>query len=254
MRRLIKKTLLTIQVEFPGLTDWKAAFSATSRRARNVPHETNFKALSLISLSGSKAFLDVGGALGQSVASIRLFFPNAPIVSFEPNPFFAARIRRMFRHVPTVRAETIALSDETGQFPLFVPAYKYTAFPELGTLDRGEAEHWLESRIFGYEPSYLTISEFRCPCATLDSLSLEPEFIKIDTRCNASKVLMGAQRTLTANRPAILLEKSPLKTECREYLRGLGYKNYELHNGTLVEQAPDSPCDLILTEQHWPKK
>ncbi len=87
-----------------------------------------------------KLILDVGGNLGQTVASMRLFCRSSKIISFEPNAFLASRLKGRFLNDKAFEVEVSALSDRDGEFPLYIPVYKYITFPDLGTFDRSEAE------------------------------------------------------------------------------------------------------------------
>lgn len=250
LRKQITIVILTAQVSLPGLTDIKAAMLAVYRRVLSKPREHAFLALKYLKISGERPLLDIGGAQGQSVAAMRLYARKARIISFEPNPFFAAKIKKRFLHDPNVRVETLALSDIEGQYPLYIPVYKYCAFPELGTLQRIEAENWLPSRLIGYRANNLTIAEFPCKCCRLDSLSLDPEVIKIDCRCNASSVIQGATSTISSCKPIIILEAATLSEVSLGFLTELGYRTYHCHNGRISEVEATKPCDLLLTTSH----
>ncbi|HEY4245832.1 MAG TPA: FkbM family methyltransferase [Lacunisphaera sp.] len=248
---MIKAAILTAQVSFPGLTDFKASCMAVYRGALKKPLQPEITALKFLSISGTRPLLDVGGALGQSVAGMRFFCKDAPVVSFEPNPFFSSRIKQRFQTDLAVKVETLALSNTDGQFPLYIPIYKYCTFPELGTLDRTEAENWLSSRLYGYNKNYLTIAEFPCKCVRLDSLHLDPEAIKIDTRCSSSMVIEGGAKTVARSKPAILLEATKLSQPCIQFLHGLGYKMFKCRDGLLRRASITDPVDLLLTDAHF---
>lgn len=169
-RRYIKKGVVTAQVVLPSFADAKTNLLSTYRRQLRRPREPAFECLKRLPLSDLAVLVDVGGAKGESVAGMRLFSQIAPIVTFEPNPMYAASIKRRFRADPGVSVQPFGLGDEEGEFTLFVPVYKYTAFPDLGTFDLQEAESWLRSRIFWYKDENLTIAQF--PANAGDSIHL----------------------------------------------------------------------------------
>ena len=250
IRSRIKPLLCSLHVALPGLTDLRGSLVRAFRGALKTPKTFGLAALKHITLRDDRALLDVGGADGQSVASMRFHLSRLPIVSFEPNPFFAARIKSRFRNDAAVRVESMALSDEDGEFPLYIPVYKYTAFPDLGTLERSEAENWLCSRILGYDPDALTVLEFPCKCRRLDALGVEPGLINIDCRCNPSKVLEGACATILEYKPAIILETAILAEACVRLVREVGYRGFRCSGNGIREIQPTEPCDLLLTDSN----
>jgi len=191
----VKSLSLTAQVHLPTLADWKAAGLAWYRRILRRPRCAGLRALRHFDLTGLEEMLDVGSANGETAAAFRALAPRARIVAFEPNPFYLNRIRSRFRHDPHLSAEGCALSDRNGPLPLHVPAYDYTLFPELATLERKEAENWLASRLLWYDPLRLSVLEMPAQSRTLDSLGLNPSLVRIDTRCDASAVMKGGTDT-----------------------------------------------------------
>lgn len=250
MRAIIKKATITAQIVWPGLGDLKFALLRAYRGLLSRPHEQRFAVLRVLSFPDAGLLLDIGGHIGQSVASLRIYCPRSPILSFEPNPFNSARIERRFRGDPQVRVQRIALSDEDGEFPLYVPTYKYTTFPDLGTLDRAQAENWLRERIYGYNHANLTVLEVRCQTHRLDSLALAPALIKIDCRCNASTIILGGADTIGKSKPALLLEAASLSQPAQEILRRHGYRQFAHVNGTFREVRGTVCCDLLVTGEN----
>ena len=47
---------------------------------------------------------------------MRFFSKTAPIISFEPNPFLAGKLRKRFRHDSAVKVQTLAISGSEGRF------------------------------------------------------------------------------------------------------------------------------------------
>ena len=248
-RSLVKRTVVTAHVVLPGVADMKGALLGVYRKALRRPREAAFECLRHLPLSDSGLMIDVGGAKGESVASMRLFSRNAPVVTFEPNPMYAAAIRRRFSRDARICVQPLALSDEEGDFPLYVPLYKYTAFPDLGTLEFEEAQNWLRSRVFGYRDENLTIAQFVCHCRRLDSFSFKPQLLKIDTRCNASKVLQGGAKMIAEYCPIIVLERVTLAPACISMMVDYGYRPFQCRTSGVRQANANEPCDLLLTDE-----
>ena len=91
----MKKLIRTIQSEVPFAKPAKDVWGLWSRRLRRRPHETDFRALSLLP---DGCYIDIGANNGQSIIeSILLFRASAQVVAFEPNPRFAAKLARRYR-------------------------------------------------------------------------------------------------------------------------------------------------------------
>ena len=251
----VKSLSLTAQVHLPTLADWKAAGLAWYRRILRRPHCAGLRALRHFDLTGLEEMLDVGSANGETAAAFRALAPRARIVAFEPNPFYLNRIRSRFRHDPHLSAEGCALSDRNGPLPLHVPAYDYTLFPELATLERKEAENWLASRLLWYDPLRLSVLEMPAQSRTLDSLGLNPSLVRIDTRCDASAVIKGGADTVARCRPIIALESPTLTPECIAALQAWGYQGFRYEEERLAHVPWPGPAHLLLQEAHlarWP--
>jgi len=191
--------------------------------------------------------------MGESVAALRFYAKTAPIISFEPNPFFASRIARRFRSDPNVEVRHIAISDVEGTLPLYIPVYRYTTFPELATLNKTEAGNWLPSRIIHFNPAQQTILELECRSCNLDSLGLDPEIVKIDTRCNASAVIEGGVGTIVKSRPIILLGYAILTPRCRNLLEDANYLIFSVHKNRLRYARPEDRCDFLIHTSFFPR-
>ena len=90
----MKKLIRTIQSEVPFAKPAKDVWGLWSRRLLRRPHETDFRALSLLP---DGCYIDIGANNGQSIESILLFRPSAQVVAFEPNPRLAAKLAHRYR-------------------------------------------------------------------------------------------------------------------------------------------------------------
>ena len=246
----VKSLSLTAQVHLPALADGKAAALAWYRRTFGRPRCAGLRALRHFDLSGVEEALDVGSANGESAASLRTLAPQARLVAFEPNPFYLNRLRSRFRRDARVSTQGCALSDRDGRLPLHVPAYNYTLFPELATLERREAEGWLTSRILGYDPLRLSILEVPAQSRTLDGLGLNPSLLRIDGRCDTPAVIRGGANTLALCRPIMSVESPLLDAECATRLQSWGYRAFRYEQDRLVRVAWPEPAHLLLRDAH----
>ena len=80
-------------------------------------------------------------------------------------------------------SHAIGLSDKAETRELFLPYYKGFMYDGLASFDEQSARAWLaEGRIIAFDPKQLKIERVACTTVTLDSLKLEPIFIKLDVR------------------------------------------------------------------------
>lgn len=249
-RNRLKRVLLTAGIYFPALPQITAPVVYAYRRTFGVPREHGLRALASLNVPMSGVWADVGASIGDGAAMMRSLAPRASIVAFEPNPFFASKLRDRFRTDADVRVEDVALVETAGTFSLYIPVYKRVAFPDLGTLQRADAETWLCDRVYGYRPQDLMVLEHRCKSETLDSFGLAPQLIKIDCRCDAAQVLDGAERTIRKHRPVIVLQASPVDKRASRYLTECEYKPLLWREHKLHEVPLGEPCDILATKSH----
>lgn len=231
----IKKPLRTVQSYFPFIKESKDDFYRSWRRIRRIPSEPFFAAIALIGGALKGTYIDVGGNTGQSIDSIRLYVPDAKVISFEPNPGLAAVMKARFRNDPGVTIRDIGLSDQPGRFQLHVPSYLGWVYDGLGSLDLEGARSWLSSEtIYFFNPKKLTVQSFDCAVETLDMQDISDAiFIKIDVEGTEYEVLKGGIETLK-NEPVLLIEGVNEKPELQKLVTDLGYRPYRFANGGLL--------------------
>ena len=250
----ISSVLLNTRVYLPSLPSLTSSLTAAYRRVLRAPRERGLLALPVLRLPGRNAWLDIGGASGQTVAAMRFYSESARILSFEPNCFYVAKMRRRFRDDPGVCVQPIALSSREGRFSLFIPVYKCCAFPDLGTSERDRAANWLANRIRSYNPDDLMVLELSCESRRLDGLSIEPELIKIDCRCDTTDILLGALETVRKHRPVLVVENALIGNSVLEQLASAGYGAFCYAENGLREVALGNRCDLLLPSDHVPDR
>lgn len=215
------KLVRTGQTLFPGLADAKYSAQRRYRRTFRRPCEADFGALKTLGLDPEGLFVDGGANRGQSIEAIRLTYPNAAIVAFEPNP---KRIVPLAAEYADDRTQIVGmgLGAEPGFVELHIPSYRGYVFDGLASVDRAEAADWLPKNIYKFREERLRIESVHCQIVTLDSFKLDPVFIKLDIQGAELDALLGARSTLTAHHPVLLIE-APQKPVV-EFLGDFGYK------------------------------
>lgn len=188
------------------------------------PDEPDLKAFKLLSTRGSGLVIDIGANGGQSAIAFAFLLPKFRIVSFEPNPalwpdldFVGRVIGERFGY------RKLGLGSREGRLTLFVPQAGHFPITTRASLDRDAAqEHCvqLESEM----GRSLSVAKMTVDVVTFDSLSLDPDAVKIDVEGFELEVLKGMSQTLARARPMVMLESNQQNEACADLLRGLNYR------------------------------
>lgn len=239
---MMKKAIRTAQTFFPGLRGIKYDLQRYHRAIRRQPFEVEFSLLQKFFPKEDEVFIDVGANRGQSVQAIRLFKPEARIVCFEPSSSEFAALERYVRGDKHTATHNVALGSAENECALYTPVYNGFVFDGLASLDRREAEHWInDNTIYFFSPDRLSIRSETVTVKKLDDFGLEPCFVKIDVQGNELDVLAGAAETIDRHRPIIMLElgwESPEMTflESREY-EMVGYDGKQFRSSRFGRNA-----------------
>jgi len=200
------------------------------------PHEDDFRALALLNFSSSPLLVDVGGNIGQSVLSLYTVFPNAKVVSFEPNPAVFGKLRQLTKKFPQLTVIPNGLSNETGEAELFIPSYNRSALSGLASFDYESAKGWLNNeRIARFDPNKLIVASKRVALSRLDDWGLEPDFIKIDVQGLEYRVLEGGLETIRRYRPVIMAETIRYGSDAHRIVQPLDYCLMEFDGHSFIE-------------------
>jgi len=217
------------------MQDFKFDVKRWIRKALNQTHERDFDALALADLRGgdNRLFLDVGANRGESIEAILMRRPDANVVAFEPNGILMDKIMRLYKDDRRVVVHNVGLGNENGVFDLFVPFYNNFMFDGLASFKERYARSWLETRLYGFDKKRLTIKKVRCEVKRLDDFELRPFFIKIDAQGFEYDIILGAEKTLRACKPILLIE-TPEK-DLLEFLISLDYEPFIYDGSRLVK-------------------
>jgi FkbM family methyltransferase len=170
-----------------------------------------------------KIAIDVGANKGLYVDHLRALGAN--VVAFEPYPHTAQQLQRFYRG--SVNVQDVALSDKRGRAQLRLPKdnVSWATLADTNRLEMADPARGFE--ILNVEARTLDEYDFR-----------DVSFIKIDVEGHEEAVLKGAQRTLTTNRPCLLIEieerhNTGSVDRVAKMLAALGYREYFLMNDEL---------------------
>lgn len=193
--------------------------------------------------------VDIGADLGEF--TIAMLASSRSVIAFEPRPAQARDLASMFDAVgAAVQVEAVALSDEPGVMTMRVVASE----PGRSTIEAGNA--------LG-DVSDGTIRSIEVPVRRLDDLGLtDIGLIKIDVEGHELAVLHGATKTLTQQRPVIVVEAEERHhpnsvAEITGLLQGLGYAGYFDLDGVrrpIAEFDPaqhQDPANVGSQEDGW---
>jgi FkbM family methyltransferase len=225
----VKKALRTLQVEFPFLLDLKFRSMRAIQLRLRKPFERDFSGIPLLEPPPDALFLDIGANRGQSTDAILMMSPGATVHLFEPNEELHARLQHRFGNRPDITVHNFGLGDEEMEADFYVPFYKKWMFDGLASFDEREARDWLDGRLYFFKESNVRVEKSICRVLRLDDLDLAPFFVKIDVQGFELNVLEGAERTLAAHTPVLLIETP--NEAVTAFLGQRGYEHYALDGG-----------------------
>ena len=246
----LRKAVRSLQVFFPFIQQARFVAHLYFNRLSNRVLERDFLALSLFDWPADAVFLDIGANRGFAIEAMRAIVPHAYIESFEPNPNMSKRLQRFYKNTPRLRLHPIGLGDHELESTLWVPVYRQWEFDGLGSLDRAEAYHWLNSeRLYFFNERHLQLRQYTCTIRRLDDLGLAPAFIKIDVQGFELQVLRGAEATLNRARPLLMIANPDSAAEVA-FLKTNGYTICAYENGRLLPGRAGKINSFFLTDRH----
>lgn len=170
-------------------------------------------------LRPKSTFWDVGANAGLISALVFASDPTVKIISIEPNPLLAARLRLLFANHKRILVLERGLSDIKGEAPLFIP----DGASSVGTLEaRGGALGKTVKVLLSRGDTLLDEFPGWPP----------PALIKIDVEGHESAVFQGLSGIIRRHRPLIIFEHLFLPDEIVEQLTPPGYERFSIHDVT----------------------
>ena len=214
------------------MQDYRFQAQRNLRSILNKTHEDDFEALSILPQTSNNLFLDIGANRGDAVHSILMRRPDAKVISFEPNSLLVEKIKNVYRNDLRVEVRNHGLGDKEGSFELYVPFYNNYMFDGLASFIERRAHRALINRLYGFNPEKLEVKKIVCTVKRLDSLNLEPYFIKIDVQGFEYEVLLGGEKTIRKFKPILLIETPDTKE--LSFLTSLNFDPFVFKKGKLI--------------------
>ncbi|QUL39361.1 FkbM family methyltransferase [Erythrobacter sp. JK5] len=241
----IKRQLRSVQTFFPGIRT--AKFSAYNWATRNLGWRVEPEFRLLDALAPCDLAVDIGGNWGQSIYALQRHAKPGKIVSFEPNPQLAARLKSTFAGDASVEVESCALGDTPGEFDLYLPSYRGYEYDGLASLDYDSAAKWLNpERMAAFNAHLLEIQRHRIEVRTLDSYDLAPDIVKIDVQGHEEAVIKGGLDTIARSQPVLIIEDPTEGLIALLADAGLGH--FGLVDGKLIPGDLSQPNSLFLSD------
>lgn len=233
-------------VRAPGLYEYVSAqrrFLWMDRLGK--VHDRDLLALRNLLPNPQPLIVDVGANCGQTVLSVKRLVPDARLISFEPNPYSVAMLRRLQRRFPDLRVEAVGLGDRDDEADFHVPFYNGKAMSGLASFEHDSAATWLNrNTVLGFRPELLEIRVEKAAVRRLDDYDLDPDLIKIDVQGLEAAVVRGGMATIERTRPVIIIE-NPSALLLSE-LCSLDYRALEFHRNRLVASTGTATNQFLL--------
>jgi FkbM family methyltransferase len=144
--------------------------------------------------------IDVGANIGQFTNAIKLFFPAARVIAFEPDPDVFAALERNTARLGGVAMHNFALGGTTSTLPFH--RHRLSTMSSFSPLDNSED----------------LVDVLNVPVRRLDDVlgdTDQPDLVKVDAEASEVEVLAGA--TATLQRAAFLVVEVSLGTTSGRY-------------------------------------
>jgi FkbM family methyltransferase len=252
---LARKIVRSALVRTPRLYDrWTGQWRYRAYYRLGMVHEREFRALPLLVQAQNPLVLDIGGNNGQSILSIKQVLPEARVVTFEPASRHQADLQALAAWLPDVTIRKQALGNTDREETLYWPVYNDIAMHALASLDRAEAESWLDpSRIYGFRQDQLELAQEGVEVRRLDGLGLDPDVLKIDVQGTEADVIAGGIETIQRDRPVIMAEALHEGGPAHAVLEPHEYRLYSFSSGRFEPGAdPGATNHFLIPAERLP--
>ncbi|HVV15534.1 MAG TPA: FkbM family methyltransferase [Candidatus Paceibacterota bacterium] len=144
----------------------------------------------------NKAFFDVGANVGAYVYAASAHLPLSRIYAFEPQAQYVSQLKQLF---PGAHIAQAALSSRAGEARFKVPTIRGREYPTRGTLEDFKEDGEEAAQVETVATLTLDEAKAAAHCGPVGC-------IKIDVEGHEKDVLLGAQKTLAEDRPALIVE------------------------------------------------
>jgi FkbM family methyltransferase len=249
--QILKKIVRQIKILHPSINELKFSTQFIIRRILSYPHESHLYMLNNLTLSKAEneyLFVDIGANRGQTIQSVRCL-RGFQLLSIEPLPFLADKIRERYGSDPSVKVINKAVGNEAGTLEIYVPNYNGVYFDGLASLDADYAKYFfVEDRFFNFDSNKLKLDHFSVETIILDDLDIQPDFLKADVQGAEIAVLEGAKKTISRSEPVIILERPELDKEV-EFLKQFEYSPY-IYSQDKFHPGYENDNVIFLKERH----
>ena len=208
-------------------------------------------------LKPNMTVFDIGAHYGyMTLLCASLVGPGGRVHAFEPTPSTFGMLQRNTQDRPNVVLNQVAVYSEPGELTLTDFGLVFAAFNSAagGRLDAGTLRR-------------IAPQEFVAQAVTIDgyveSSGARPDLIKIDAEKAELAILKGAERTLRAQRPMIVMEVGdepgapPEQASARtvQHLLDRDYRIYGIDGRALVRREPRDrydPDNLVFAPAEKP--
>ena len=252
MRLQARKLARSLLAFFPALRRVVINIQRFAYKSTAVVFDADFVAIRSFQTDQGAIFLDVGGNAGFAIDAMLLQNETCSVVSFEPNPKLSTKTDELFKDNSRVAVHGFGLGDREGEFTLFVPVYRGYEYDGLASLNIDHARSWLkDGNLYWYKEDKLQIKEYKCTIRRLDTLQLDPFFIKLDVQGHEMAVLRGGEETIRASRPILLIEEGSNAEEIVQFLRRFGYRRYRYRDGKFDPDTRGATNSFFMTEDRF---
>lgn len=195
-----------------------------------LPHESDYYGFKTIVNNGyvmkTGLILDVGANKGHSARGFYKLFPKCKVISIEANYQlikFLNNVKKKFKNYEFYIFMVSNYNRTKKKF--YVPFYKDNSVSSAASPIKGEVINAIKKTYPGFYQKLL-IKEIEVHSKKIDSLNLNPDFVKIDIQGFELEALKGMEKTIKKNNPIILVEISQDLNLIKQYLKNFGYDHF----------------------------
>jgi FkbM family methyltransferase len=196
-------------------------------------------------MSPDLVVVDVGANDGTSIRMIRRYLKGVRIIAIDP-------VQRPRFQMHQIEFHDIALDEEEGEKILYTPALKSQKLTQYSSFFKDKLLEAVQHDT-NFASDQISIEEKVVKTRTLDSLEIQPLFIKIDVEGAEMSVLRGSSLTLEEFHPIVLIEilSVEIYREISAFLRELGYINLRPGFKKDEQKAFYENCDFLPTIRNY---